>query len=345
MNEQDVGGVVYVDRSQPVLAILGYLNPKSKETTPGAPTGKVGEIYRTGCQPPNATKVNRPQVEDLVCEDIQKRAKLGGAKYGYSVRDNPLTREPSHPQYVVDAAKAVRQIDAHIPFPMPTALRIAVDYLDPTPQSRQWVRDVLAGGGVPFCIQADQAHRAAKKLRQVWPDPPPPVLAILDYLDPVAKQVTPEVYNQRVETCRTSCQQPNVANVAKAADRPEPDLRTMADAPKPNRPQVEDLVCEDIQKRAVLGRAKYGRSVRDNPLTREQWMQHAYEEALDFAVYMRRAKQDEVRVGDAVYGLEKVLRNVRMHGIGSPDPDVVANALDVLTTHTEALIAALRPKV
>lgn len=326
MNEQDVGGVVYVDRSQPVLAILGYLNPKSKETTPGAPTGKVGEIYRTGCQPPKA-------VVDLKSAPSCRCALLPA-----------FTSEPSHPQHVVDAVKAVRQIDAHIPFLTPTALRIAVDYLDPTPQSRQWARDVLAGGGVPFCIQADQAHRAAKKLRQVWPDPPPPVLAILDYLDPVAKQVTPEVYNQRVETCRTSCQQPNVANVAKAADRPEPDLRTMADAPKPNRPQVEDLVCEDIQKRAVLGRAKYGRSVRDNPLTREQWMQHAYEEALDFAVYMRRAKQDEVRVGDAVYGLEKVLRNVRMHGIGSPDPDVVANALDVLTTHTEALIAALRPK-
>lgn len=45
----------------------------------------------------------------------------------------------------------------------------------------------------------------------------------------------------------------------------------------------------DIAKRQQAGIAKYGTTVADNPLTLRQWMQHAYEECLDQAVYLRRA--------------------------------------------------------
>lgn len=38
-----------------------------------------------------------------------------------------------------------------------------------------------------------------------------------------------------------------------------------------------------------MGLAKYGTTVADNPLSHEQWLRHAYEEALDLAVYLRRA--------------------------------------------------------
>lgn len=55
---------------------------------------------------------------------------------------------------------------------------------------------------------------------------------------------------------------------------------------------IEKLVCEDIARRQTLGIAKYGQTVQNNPLTLEQWLQHAYEEALDMAVYLRRAKEE-----------------------------------------------------
>lgn len=52
---------------------------------------------------------------------------------------------------------------------------------------------------------------------------------------------------------------------------------------------IEAMVCADIAKRQAHGLAKYGISVADSPLELRDWFQHAYEEALDFAVYLRRA--------------------------------------------------------
>ena len=52
---------------------------------------------------------------------------------------------------------------------------------------------------------------------------------------------------------------------------------------------TEAKVCADIAARQQLGLNKYGMSVQDNPLTTLQWLQHAYEECLDQAVYLKRA--------------------------------------------------------
>lgn len=52
---------------------------------------------------------------------------------------------------------------------------------------------------------------------------------------------------------------------------------------------IERAVCEDITRRQQLGIAKYGQTVADNPLPLKQWLQHAYEESLDFPVYLKRA--------------------------------------------------------
>lgn len=52
---------------------------------------------------------------------------------------------------------------------------------------------------------------------------------------------------------------------------------------------IEAMVCNDIARRQALGFTKYGISVADNPLELLGWMQHAYEEALDQAVYLKRA--------------------------------------------------------
>jgi len=51
---------------------------------------------------------------------------------------------------------------------------------------------------------------------------------------------------------------------------------------------VEAEVCADIAARQQKGVAKYGTTVEANPLSLEQWLQHAYEECLDQAVYLKK---------------------------------------------------------
>jgi hypothetical protein len=52
---------------------------------------------------------------------------------------------------------------------------------------------------------------------------------------------------------------------------------------------IEAEVCRDIAARQQVGIAKYGMTVADNPLAIREWLQHAYEECLDQAVYLKRA--------------------------------------------------------
>lgn len=58
---------------------------------------------------------------------------------------------------------------------------------------------------------------------------------------------------------------------------------------------IERLVCADIAERQRLGIRKYGVTVEDNPLPLREWLEHAYQEALDLAVYLRRAMEEEGR--------------------------------------------------
>jgi hypothetical protein len=55
---------------------------------------------------------------------------------------------------------------------------------------------------------------------------------------------------------------------------------------------TEARVIADIAKRQQLGIAKYGTTVAANPLELKQWLQHAYEESLDMAVYLKRAIEE-----------------------------------------------------
>lgn len=52
---------------------------------------------------------------------------------------------------------------------------------------------------------------------------------------------------------------------------------------------TEADVCADIARRQALGIKKYNSTVRDNNLSLKQWLQHAYEETLDKAIYLKRA--------------------------------------------------------
>ena len=56
---------------------------------------------------------------------------------------------------------------------------------------------------------------------------------------------------------------------------------------------IEALVVSDITARQQHGIKKYGVTVDNNKLSRQQWLQHAYEEALDLAVYLRKCIKEE----------------------------------------------------
>jgi hypothetical protein len=51
---------------------------------------------------------------------------------------------------------------------------------------------------------------------------------------------------------------------------------------------IVNAVKEDLDKRAALGLKKYGVGLDRTDLTETDWIQHAYEEALDLSCYLRR---------------------------------------------------------
>lgn len=52
---------------------------------------------------------------------------------------------------------------------------------------------------------------------------------------------------------------------------------------------IEARVCEDIARRQQLGKRKYGTTLEDAGLDELAFLQHAYEEALDQAIYLKGA--------------------------------------------------------
>ena len=52
---------------------------------------------------------------------------------------------------------------------------------------------------------------------------------------------------------------------------------------------TEADVCRDISDRQAKGIQKYGMTVAANPSHLREWLQHAYEESLDKAIYLKRA--------------------------------------------------------
>ena len=66
---------------------------------------------------------------------------------------------------------------------------------------------------------------------------------------------------------------------------------------------IEAEVCADIASRQARGIVKYGTTVADNPLSLKEWLEHAYQETLDTAVYLKRAIREientTVTMGDS----------------------------------------------
>ena len=57
--------------------------------------------------------------------------------------------------------------------------------------------------------------------------------------------------------------------------------------------RIVESVKADLDARSAKGLAKYGVHVGDNPLSHKAWLRHAYEEALNMAVYLRRAMDEQ----------------------------------------------------
>lgn len=55
---------------------------------------------------------------------------------------------------------------------------------------------------------------------------------------------------------------------------------------------VVEEVRADLLSRSVLGIKKYGKTLDRKDLNLADWLQHAYEEASDFCLYLKRAKKE-----------------------------------------------------
>ena len=54
----------------------------------------------------------------------------------------------------------------------------------------------------------------------------------------------------------------------------------------------EDEVCKKIQKRAGVGKKKYGTTMERTDLSVHEWLTHLQEELMDAAVYVQRLMEE-----------------------------------------------------
>ena len=55
---------------------------------------------------------------------------------------------------------------------------------------------------------------------------------------------------------------------------------------------IEDKVCEKIQERSEVGKAKYGVTMERTDLSTIEWLTHLQEELMDASVYVERLLGD-----------------------------------------------------
>lgn len=59
------------------------------------------------------------------------------------------------------------------------------------------------------------------------------------------------------------------------------------------RSNLLSQVVAELEARELKGLDTYGKTLDRNDLTRSEWLQHAYEEALDLALYLKKLKIEE----------------------------------------------------
>ena len=60
-----------------------------------------------------------------------------------------------------------------------------------------------------------------------------------------------------------------------------------------SRSNLLSQVIAELEARELKGLDTYGTTLDRNDLTRSEWLQHAYEEALDLALYLKKLKIEE----------------------------------------------------
>ena len=63
--------------------------------------------------------------------------------------------------------------------------------------------------------------------------------------------------------------------------------------------RIEDEVCKKIQKRAKIGKRKYGVTMEDEQLPILSWLIHAQEEAMDLAIYLQKLIEERTKIVNA----------------------------------------------
>ena len=79
--------------------------------------------------------------------------------------------------------------------------------------------------------------------------------------------------------------------------------------------KIEDEVCEEIQARAARGLNKYGVTMEREDLTIVEWLQHALEESLDLAVYLKRLQHEIAFLQKRNEWLEEVVGLLQEDGV------------------------------
>jgi hypothetical protein len=121
-------------------------------------------------------------------------------------------------------------------------------------------------------------------------------------LKPVSTCALNNVQCQFPDCIGTSCVEDRVRYQAKypVSARPPPPNKTTVQLNIPataeeraRQPALPDSIVEtvraDLLRRSRLGIAKYGVTLDRKDLSLVDWLRHAYEEALDEALYLRRA--------------------------------------------------------
>lgn len=55
--------------------------------------------------------------------------------------------------------------------------------------------------------------------------------------------------------------------------------------------EILEKVINDLKQREEKGLKEYGTTVDRSDLSQNEWLQHAYEEALDLAIYLKKLMQ------------------------------------------------------
>lgn len=87
-------------------------------------------------------------------------------------------------------------------------------------------------------------------------------------------------------------------------------------------------VIKDIANRAEVGLKKYNTTMDREDLIASDWVQHAYEEALDMAIYLKRLRKDMIAMEEELSAFKKqaiVRQKYKEHYTARPTDKIVSD--------------------